>query len=197
MNNNDIIKHNNGIFRVLGITESKVFVVDCIKQRMPFYIQIEEISNIEFLSENVLPKIRDASEISPAEQAIINKRFSMIASSVFAVEDTRARNKYIANSSMLFNVSKQTLRHYLWLYLVYQNICALAPADKTKSKELSSNERNIRWALNKFYYSRNKNSLTTAYTLMLKEKYCDEFGQLLSDYPSYHQFRYFYRKNKD
>jgi len=31
---------------------------------------------------------------------------------------------------------------------------------------------------------------------MLKERYCDEGGNLLSEYPSFHQFRYFYRKHK-
>lgn len=43
---------------------------------------------------------------------------------------------------------------------------------------------------------RRKNSLPTAYTLMLKEKYCNESGNLLPEYPSIHQFRYFYRKHR-
>jgi hypothetical protein len=32
--------------------------------------------------------------------------------------------------------------------------------------------------------------------MMLKEKYCDPAGNLLSNYPSFNQFRYFYRKHK-
>ena len=32
--------------------------------------------------------------------------------------------------------------------------------------------------------------------MMLKEKYCDQHGQLLEQYPSFDQFRYFYRKTK-
>jgi len=54
----------------------------------------------------------------------------------------------------------------------------------------------MRWSLNKFFYTKNGNSLQTAYTMMLKEKYCDTQGQLLSEYPSFHQYRYFYRKTK-
>jgi len=54
----------------------------------------------------------------------------------------------------------------------------------------------MRWGLNKFFYCQHKNSLKTAYTLMLKSKYCDCEGQLSQTYPSFHQFRYFYRKNK-
>ena len=54
----------------------------------------------------------------------------------------------------------------------------------------------MRWALNRFFYTKQKNSLMTAYTLMLKEKYCDSLGQLVETYPTFDQFRYFYRKTK-
>ena len=57
-------------------------------------------------------------------------------------------------------------------------------------------EKNMRWALNKFFYTKHKNSLPVAYTLLLKEKYCDSLGNLLPEYPSFYQFRYFYRRTK-
>ena len=101
----------------------------------------------------------------------------------------------IKNISEEMYVSKQTIRHYLCLYLVYQDISVLAPKQK-KEKELSKDEKNMRWALNKFFYTRNKNSLQTAYTLMLKQKYCDANGELLPEYPTFNQFKYFYRKTK-
>ena len=34
------------------------------------------------------------------------------------------------------------------------------------------------------------------YTLMLKDKYCDSKGELVCEYPSFYQFRYFYRQHK-
>ena len=37
----------------------------------------------------------------------------------------------------------------------------------------------------------------TSYTMMLKEKYCDSLGILAEEYPSFYQFRYFYRKTKN
>ena len=37
----------------------------------------------------------------------------------------------------------------------------------------------------------------TAYTMMLKEKYCDSLGVLTKEYPSFYQFRYFYRKTRN
>ncbi len=55
----------------------------------------------------------------------------------------------------------------------------------------------MRWALNKFFYTTEKNTLKTAYTLMLKHKYCDSKGKLAGEYPSFYQFRYFYRKTRN
>ena len=55
----------------------------------------------------------------------------------------------------------------------------------------------MRWALNKFYFSYQKHSLNTAYTMMLKAKYCDGNSELFEKYPTFNQFRYFYRKRKN
>lgn len=71
-------------------------------------------------------------------------------------------------------------------------------ADKCRSKErpLTNDEKIMRWSLNKFYYTRYKNKLTDCYVMMLKEKYTDENGKLLSDHPSINQFRYFFNKTR-
>jgi len=73
---------------------------------------------------------------------------------------------------------------------------ALVSVKKSDRNELTQDEKNMRWGLNKFFYTQHKNSLNTAYTLMLQAKYCDAQGQLVAEYPSFNQFRYFYRKNK-
>lgn len=93
------------------------------------------------------------------------------------------------------NVSKQTIRKYLCMYLVYQDIYVLAPLPKME-RALTRDEKNIRWALNKYFYNVKKNTLKTVYKMMLKEKYCDKSGKLLEEYPTFYQFRYFYRKHK-
>lgn len=38
--------------------------------------------------------------------------------------------------------------------------------------------------------------VSDVYTMMLKEKYCDETGHLKEDHPSIHQFRYYFQKTK-
>ena len=119
----------------------------------------------------------------------------MIASAVAVVDDEKKRNEMIRHSAEMFGVTKTTVRKYLCTYLVSQDISSLV-CRKKKEKELTKDQRNMRWALNKFFYTQHKNSLSTAYTMMLKEKYCTAEGNLVEEYPTFNQFRYFYRKTR-
>ena len=132
-------------------------------------------------------------ELTQDERRIAQERFTLIAGVLPFIKNEGKRNQMIEALSEY--QSKQTIRKYLCLYLVYQEIAALAPQPK-KEKALTQDEKNMRWALNKFFYTKHKNSLNTAYTMLLKEKYCDTEGQLLKSYPTFDQFRYFYRKTK-
>ena len=76
----------------------------------------------------------------------------MIASAVAVVGDKKKRNMMIDIASKQFCVSKQTIRSLLCSYLVYQDIAALAPKQRQgKIKELTKDQKNMRWALNKFF----------------------------------------------
>ena len=130
-------------------------------------------------------------------QKQINERFSIIAEILPFVSEYKMRTEKINVASAAHNLSKQTVRNYLCLYLVYQNKAVFAPKQRVQDTKLSQDEKNMRWALNKFFYTKNKNSLKTAYTFMLKNKYCDENGILPESYPSFYQFRYFYRKTRN
>ena len=93
-------------------------------------------------------------------------------------------------------VTKQTIRKYLCLYLAYPNITVLAPIKKEPKKTLTEDEKNFRWALNKYYYTRYKHSLRTAYLYLLRDKYTDAEGSLMDNHPTYRQFQYYYSKHK-
>ena len=121
----------------------------------------------------------------------------MIAPILFFIADDGMRSRPICSVAREHGVSKQTVRSYLCLYLSYMDVAALAPRRRKDDRVLTQDEKNIRWALNKFFYTTKKQSLTTAYTMMLKEKYCDALGVLAEEYPSYYQFRYFYRKTRN
>ena len=193
MKKNDLIKTGSSIFRILSAGDN-VLAIDCNKKTMPQFFSFDFFSDgetINYISSDYL----DFDELSPADRKIAQQRYTMIASAVSVLEDVKQRNLMLDKSSKQFGISKQTLRSYLCTYLVYQDIAALAPKH-SKGKELTQDQKNMRWALNKFFYTRNQNSLPTAYTMMLKAKYCDDYGKLLPEYPSFNQFRYFYRKHR-
>ena len=144
------------------------------------------------VSDFKLPSIDD---LEPNQRKVAYERYSLIAPIIPFICDNRERNYVISRVSQEQGISKQTIKYYLWLYLVYQNITSLAPKEK-EGKTLTQDQKNIRWALNKFYYNSKKNTLKTAYTLMLKEKYCNALGELYEEYPSFDQFKYFYRKHR-
>ena len=191
-----LLKNEKGILRVLMQRDEKSLVIDCIKRTMPQWVLADSLASYEGCSDTELCE-RTAMpldrQLSEEEKRIAQERFTLIAGVLPYIGDEDKRSKMIDFLSA--QQSKQTIRKYLCLYLVYQNIAALAPAPKVE-KELSQDEKNMRWALNKFFYSKHKNSLNTAYTFMLKEKYCTTDGQLVEKFPTFDQFRYFYRKTK-
>ena len=193
MKKNDLIKTGSSIFRILSAGDN-VLAIDCNKKTMPQFFSYDFFSNGEIIN-CLSPDYPNFEDLSPADRKIAQQRYTMIASAVSVLDDVKQRNLMLDKSSKQFGISKQTLRSYLCTYLVYQDIAALAPKH-SKGKELTQDQKNMRWALNKFFYTRNQNSLPTAYTMMLKAKYCNDYGKLLPEYPSFNQFRYFYRKHR-
>lgn len=191
-----LLKNENQIFRVLQTQSDKSLVIDCIKKTMPKWVNTAALSDYTECSETALHELTQypgSRELTPEEQRIAQEHFTMIAGVLPFIGNEQKRSQMI--DFLADHQSKQTIRKYLCLYLVHQDIDALAPPPKAE-KELTQDERNMRWALNKFFYTKHKNSLMTAYTLMLKEKYCNQQGQLVAAYPTFDQFRYFYRKTK-
>lgn len=195
MKNNYIIKKGNIIYRIIDITDTKAFIIDCNKKSMPKWVDLTSLSSYSLCAEELqtLPDINDLDMLS---RKVAYERFTVISNIIPFVTDKNKRSAIISQTAIEKGISRQTVCTYLWLYLVYQNISALAPKPKENEKELSETEKNINYALNKYFYNQDKNALSTAYTLMLKEKYCDSEGHLLKEYPSFYQFRYFYRKHR-
>lgn len=201
MQKNELYRNNNSIIRVLEIKNNAVLVIDCISKTMPQWIGVSFFEDWIKCSDETLHEItrielQDIKTVSPEDFKVAHQRYTMIAPIVMVLTDQDKKNEMIELISTNEKISKQTLRKYLCLYLIYQDISVLIPKTKNTDKQLSQDEKNIRWALNKFYFSFYKHSLKTAYTMMLKAKYCDINGELISTYPTFHQFRYFYRKYK-
>lgn len=191
---NELIRFENYLLRILDVKEESVLVIDCEKKSMPKWMQISEVPEYETVPDTLSLHF-DLDSMDVKSRKFAHEHFVLIAPVLPFIGDKPMRDTVISRIAQESGYSKQTVRSYLCLYLAYQNIGALAPKQNPSEKELSQDEKNMRWALNKFYYNRNQNSLTNAYSMMLKEKYCEN-GVLLPEYPSIHQFRYFYRKTR-
>ena len=200
MKKKSLYKKDKELIRILEEKEDKVLIIDCVKKAMPKWIPVSYLSDFEECKEEEKELAFEYADIETMDaelRKVAYQHFTIISGILPFVDDKRIRSRLIGKAAEEYKLSKQTIRSYLYLYLVYQDIAVLTPRyQKNKERELTEYEKNMRWGLNKFYYNKNRNSLRTAYTLMLKNKYCDEKGELLAEYPSFFQFRYFYRKTK-
>lgn len=156
-----------------------------------------EVCTEEELLEMTGIALCDEQDMGVKERQTIHERFTVIAGILPFVDDDRIRTEMIKRAAEDRRISVRTVRNYLCQYLAFQSISALVRKERSvPERGLNEDEKNIRWVLNKFYFTRRKNSLKTAYTYMLKERYCDGGGSLLPEYPSFNQFRYFYSKYK-
>lgn len=198
MKKNSLWKSREQIIRVLDVKNEKIFVIDCVKRAMPYWVITDSLSGYEECTEAEMIQrtgavIPDIEKLDAESRRFIREHFTMIAPILPFVSDIKQRTYIINQIAIEKNVSKQTIRNYLCLYLVYQNEAVFCPKQK-EEKELTEDEKNMRWGLNKFYYNQNKNSISTAYTMMLRAKYCDKNGVILPEHPSINQFRYFEKK---
>ncbi len=192
MKKNDIVSIDGVRFRIFKVKGDEVLVINCERNVVPKWIGISEVQECIVESDFNLPSIED---LEPNQRKVAYERYGLIAPIIPFISESRERNYMISRISQEQGISKQTIKYYLWQYLVYQNITVLAPEARGK-KPLTVDQKNIRWALNKFYYNSKKNTLKTAYTLMLNAKYCNALGELYETYPTFDQFKYFYRKHK-
>ena len=149
-----LLKNDTTIIRVLKSQGGKALVIDCIKRTMPKWVDDDTLSNYDDCGEDEMFELTNypfGRELTPKEQRIAQERFTMISGVLPFIGNESKRNQMI--DFLAEHQSKQTIRKYLCLYLVYQDIDALAPPPKTE-RELTQDEKNIRWALNKFFYTK-------------------------------------------
>jgi putative transposase len=202
MKKHDLLQDGNKIIRVLEIQADRILMIDCIKRSMPVWVECSALDSFIGCTDEVLNQptnftAADIENLNADQKRTMYDRYTLIVPILPFIADEKMRAKVISSTAIENNISKQTIRIYLCLYLAYMNITALAPKQRIDDDgNLTQDEKNIRWALNKFFYTTKKQSLMTAYTMMLKEKYCDSMSLLRDPYPSFYQFRYFYRKTK-
>ena len=208
--NREFIKYNGKLHRIIKEDGERSLIIDCKGTRLPQWTDkktMESLSETEIIDSDVIKGILAIAEaeLETSQTTVMNKRFTMIAAILPVIENKAERIEHIKEAAKRYGVSIVTIRTYLCRYLVSQSKNGLVIFyDESKEeeavnevKELTKDQKNMRWALNKFYYNTKKNSLNHAYINLLKEKYLDENGVLLEEHPSFYQFRYFFRKTRD
>ena len=188
MKKNEIIKYQENMYRVLSIKDNRILCVNCHKQNMPAWMNRPD--DYEIVSADDLGKYVAMDELTSVQRNTAYQRFAMIAGIVAVIDDKQLYTSQIKAVSEAHNVSKQTIRSHLIKYLIHQNVAVLAPKEASMEHELSADEKNFRWALNRYFYNQNQHTLQFTYKTMLQKKYCDSGGRLLPEYPSYDQFYY-------
>ena len=201
MKRNEIYTHEDQIYRILIVKEDNCLVIDCKNNSMPVWKPVTTFWDASTMTDEDLYTLLDFKPVEddmvpPERKKVMHERYTMIAPVLSFIGDENTRSHVINIIAAENNISKQSIRSFLKKYLVIQNIQVLLPKEREYDTALTKDQKNIRWSLNKYFYSFEKNSLKTAYVKMLKEKYCDAEGKLLDEYPSYYQYRYFYRKTR-
>ena len=138
MKRNDLFRVNNTIYRVVEVDIGRMLVIDCMNLTMPTWIPLREHSTITFeellsATNRTIPSIEDLSQ---EQMKVMHQRFTMIAPLVTYITHSEMRNVALSDMAKRHNVTKQTIRKYLCLYLAYPNITVLAPNKKEPIKAL-------------------------------------------------------------
>lgn len=176
MKKHDLLRNEETIIRALEIKPDKVLIIDCIKWTMPVWVEHSVLDSYCGCTDEELNEVTgftgtDIDTLNADQRKTMYDRYTLIAPILPFVSDEKMRSRLICSIATEHGISKQTVRNYLCLYLAYMDMVVLAPRKRQDDVELSQDEKNMRWALNKFFYTTAKQSLTTAYTMMLKEKY--------------------------
>lgn len=168
-----VLKTEDGqTFRLLKLTSDGGILVPCNKYGLPFQ---QPIDILRHYKESVLPEnemmLLSEEDFPDWKKEVRDWRWSLIKEIVDEqyLVDARKRRILIKEAANKGQCSTKTINKYLWLYWVYQTPNALIPQDKGKRNTIQvshqdedSYDKVFRWALNRFYYTPQKQTLEMA-----------------------------------
>ena len=98
----------------------------------------------------------DYTELTAKQFAVMNYRYTMISGIIPIVEDKKKLAAAVKRTAEEYGVSKPTVRNYLKAYLKDRDKRVLAPVIREAKAMENKYAFDIRWALNKYYYTRDK-----------------------------------------
>lgn len=164
MKKHDILAAENGEhIRVLLCGEEQSYVVNCQHFRMPFLVASDLLAELQPVPADTYSVFVVDEDIRTKQRTERNRRLDLIAPLLddACICDKSHRNKVVRRVAAEHSVARRTLLQYLWRYWVFQSKNALLPAERPSPKphELTADDKAIRWALNKYYYTPQRQSL--------------------------------------
>ena len=196
---NDLLMLEGTIYRVLAYCDDeRILVINCSHIGAPRYMRFSELERSKTICEanmrtetgRTIPEHLNAQQENEC-----NRRYGRISPALMFLTDERKRYTVLAETARTLQMNRRQLKDDLNLFLVYQTKAIFASPLRKKA-DLSEDQKNMRWALNRYYYTRFGRSIPDTYVMLLKERYCDVFGNILPRHPSIHQFRYFFQKTR-
>lgn len=193
------ISEKNRVYKVLAEDGNTLWVIDYENPCAPR--MVKQLKEDRFETVPVPDDYVQERYISKAVFDTASKRYDIIRpliSNKLYVTDSNARRKAIVKIAAEAGISEKTLQRWYYSYLAYGER-GLYPAQKIKNDKMlpPEHEKKIASALSKYYYTPKKRSLRTTYEMMLLKYYRDEHRMIVPDHPTYWQFLYYYRKNRD
>ncbi len=141
MMKNDILQSGEKLIRVLALSESRAFVIDCKKQTMPYWTEKENLSEFKSISKAEMQEILgcrfpDADELCGDEKRQMREAYSIIASVVPFADDETERKEMIKRASEKYGITAQTVRKNIFAnILFFSRYDVLSPSKKQKSND--------------------------------------------------------------
>ena len=131
MKKHDLLKDGNNIIRILEIRPDKILMINCIKRTMPVWVESSVLDSFsrctgEVLNEATNFAVTTIDALDADQRKAMYDRYTLIAPILPFIADEKKRSKVISSITIENNISKQTVRNYLCLYLSYMNITVLA-----------------------------------------------------------------------
>ena len=138
----DLLRSDDSIIRILEVQSGRVLVIDCIRRTMPVWVESEVLESYSECTSDELSKVTgfivaDVDDLDAEQRKIMCERYTMIAPILAFITDDKMRSRLICSVSIEHDVSKQTIRNYLCLYLTYQDVNVLAPKKRQGDREFT------------------------------------------------------------
>ncbi len=194
---------NEQLFRLIDFNAVSAVIIEINTQAAPKSVSVEYVESMSCPDIDVTERFVHEDELTKKQKAIRDKRYCVIKDMLDdqqCIFDLSFRNEKIKAAAAQNNLSVSMVRNYLFDAWRHNGKNALLP--KIKNNQLneikdSETEKIMRKALQKYYYTGKKLPLSKAYEYMLHDFYTDEMNVLVADAPSFWQFRYYFRKNRN